>query len=329
MDAEIDALAAEHGFSGVVSVDRSGEVEVRRAYGFAHRAYGVPNTVDTRFAIASGTKGFTALVIASLVERGVLALATSARSLLGDDLPLIRDDVTVAHLLGHTSGIGDYLDEAGGWEPTDHVLPVPVHRLATAEDYLAVLDGFPTAFPPGDHFAYCNGGYVVLALLAERAAATPYHDLVRDTVLTPAGMAHTGFFRSDELPTRTATGYLTPTRTNVLHLPVRGVGDGGLFTTAADLTAFWAALFAGRVVSADMFANLVRPRTEETGEPFRYGLGFWLQRGGPAVVLEGMDAGISFRSMHDPSTRLTHTVLSNDSEGAWPIGQHLQKTHTP
>jgi CubicO group peptidase (beta-lactamase class C family) len=328
MDAEIDALAAEHGFSGVVSVDRRGQVEVRRAYGSAHRAYGVPNAVDTRFAIASGTKGFTALAVAGLVERGVLALSTPARSLLGDDLPLIRDDVTVEHLLGHTSGIGDYLDE-DGWEPADYVLPVPVHGLAGAEDYLAVLDGFPTAFPPGDRFAYCNGGYVVLALLAERAAGTPYHDLVRATVLGPAGMADSGFSRYDELPARTATGYLSPTRTNVLHLPVRGVGDGGLFTTAADLTAFWAALFAGRVVSADLLAELVRPRTEETGEPFGYGLGFWLQRGGPAVVLEGMDPGISFRSVHDPSTGLTHTVLSNDSDGAWPISRYLRETLAP
>jgi CubicO group peptidase (beta-lactamase class C family) len=68
----VDATAGEHGFSAVVSVDWGGEVEFARAYGLAHRAHQILNTVDTRFAIASGTKGLTALVVASLIEQGVL-----------------------------------------------------------------------------------------------------------------------------------------------------------------------------------------------------------------------------------------------------------------
>ncbi len=109
----------------------------------------------------------------SLIEDGALGLGTAARSVLGDDLPLIDDGVTVEHLLAHRSGIGDYLDEDAGHEITDHVMPVPVHELATTEHYLAVLDGHPTAFPPGERSAYCNGGYVVLALIAERTSGVP------------------------------------------------------------------------------------------------------------------------------------------------------------
>ncbi len=100
----VDRIAAETAFSGVVRVDRAGETELSTAYGLADRAHGVPNTVETRFAIASGTKGLTALAVMSLVERGTLELGTTARSLLGDDLPLIADDVTVEHLLAHRSG---------------------------------------------------------------------------------------------------------------------------------------------------------------------------------------------------------------------------------
>ena len=70
--------------------------------------------------------------------------------MLGGDLPLIDDDVTIEHLLAHRSGIGDYLDEDGEVDLTDYLMPVPVHELATTEDYLAVLDGHPTKFPPGD-----------------------------------------------------------------------------------------------------------------------------------------------------------------------------------
>ena len=111
LENELDALAAETGFSGVVRIDRGDEIVLAKAYGLAHRGYGIPNELDTRFAIASGTKGLTALAVMSLVEDGTLALSTTARSLLGDDLPLVGDDVTVEHLLAHRSGIGDYFDE--------------------------------------------------------------------------------------------------------------------------------------------------------------------------------------------------------------------------
>ena len=84
-------------------------------------------------------------------------------------------------------------------------------------------------FPPGERFAYCNGGYVVLALIAERTSGTPFHELVRRRVCEPAGMGDTGFLRSDELPGDVAIGYLTADgpRTNVFHLPVRGAGTAG------------------------------------------------------------------------------------------------------
>src|SRR5262245_66625294 len=104
---QLDHLAAETEFSGVVQVDRGDEVELARAYGFAHRAFEIPNEVDTRFGIASGAKGFTALAVVSLVEEGVLELSTPARSVLGRDLPLIDDRVAVEHLLSPRSGLGD------------------------------------------------------------------------------------------------------------------------------------------------------------------------------------------------------------------------------
>jgi CubicO group peptidase (beta-lactamase class C family) len=266
--------------------------------------------------------------VVSLIEDGVLDLATTARSVLGEDLPLIDDDVTVEHLLSHRSGIGDYFDEDLEQELTDYLLPVPVHELATTEQYLAVLDGHPRKFTPGERFSYCNGGYVVLALIAERTSGVAFHELVRQRVCEPAGMDDTAFLRSDELPGRTAVGYLEidGLKTNVLHLPVRGTGDGGIYTTLADMSALWDALFAGRIVSKEWVAEMVRPRSDLPHEtlPRRYGLGFWLHPTTDTVFLEGSDAGVSFRSVHDPRSSLTYTVISNTSEGAWPLGRHLR-----
>ena len=325
LEDEVDAIAAADGFSGVVRIDRGGEIELARAYGLADRAHGIPNALDTQFATASAAKSLTALAVVSLVDDGVLDLSTTARSVLGDDLPLIRDDVTVEHLLAHRSGIGDYLDEEDDYDVTDYVLPVPVQQLATTEQYLAVLDGHQTKFPPGERFAYCNGGYVVLALIAERSSGVPYHELVRRRVCEPAGMVDTEFFRSDELPGRAAKGYLEVDglRTNLLHLPVVGVGDGGVYSTVADLTAFWDALFAGRIVSADAVAELVRPRSDWPEESERYAFGMHLHATNDAMWLEGYDTGVSAHSLHQPSTSLTFTVISNWTDGAWPLVQLL------
>ncbi|HVF05673.1 MAG TPA: serine hydrolase domain-containing protein [Frankiaceae bacterium] len=324
LEESIDEVAARTGFSGAVRVDRGGDVWAK-AYGLAHRGWSIPNAVDTRFGIASGTKGLTALAVMSLVDEGRLDLSTTARSVLGVDLPLVDDAVTVEHLLAHRSGIGDYFDEDAVESMTDYVMPVPVHRLATTGDYLAVLDGHPQQFAPGTRFAYNNGGYVVLALIAERVSGTPFEALVRTRVTEPAGMVDTEFLRSDEPAERVALGYLDPQslRTNVLHLPVRGSGDGGICTTAADVAALWSALFARRIVPADRVACMVRPRSDVPAESARYGLGFWLHPTGDSVTLDGADAGMSFRSVHDPATGTTHTVLSNTTDGAWPVARRL------
>jgi CubicO group peptidase (beta-lactamase class C family) len=327
LEAAVDVVAAATGFSGVVRVDRGGRVELAKAYGWAHRGLRIPNTVDTRLGIASGTKSLTALTVVSLIEDGRLELATTARSLLGDDLPLINDDVTVEHLLAHRSGIGDYFDEDAVESMTDYVMTVPVHHLATTPDYLAVLDGHPQKFAPGERFAYNNGGFVVLALIAERAGGSPFVELVRTRVCEPAGLRDTEFLRSDEPDERTALGYLDSDglRTNLLHLPVRGSGDGGLFTTAADVHSLWSALYAGRIVPTHWLAEMVRPRSDVPSESMRYGLGFWLHPTGEAVILEGADAGVSFRSIHDPVAGVTHTVLSNTTAGAWPVARRLRE----
>ena len=325
LENEIDRVAAETEFSGVVRVDRGDDIELAKAYGLAHRGLQVANTVDTQFASASAVKGITALTIVSMIVDGLLELSTPARAVLGSDLPLISDAVTVEHLLAHRSGIGDYLDEDTELDFNDYLMPVPVHRLVTTEDYLVALDGHPAKFQPGAEFSYCNGGFVVLALIAERASGVPFHDLVNQRVCRPAGMGDTAFLRSDELPGRAALGYLDMegvSRSNVFHLPVRGTGDGGIYTTVADYRSLWSAFFAGRIVPADWVTQMVEPRSV-VSERERYGLGFWLAGSGEAARLEGYDAGVSFRSWHHPSSRLTHTVVSNTTDGAWPITRLL------
>ena len=141
LEDAVNAAVRESRFSGVVCVSARGVRVFERAYGFADRRHAVPMRLDTQLAIASGTKALTAVTTMSLIQDGLLTLGTSVRTLLGDDLPLVGDAVTVEHLLAHRSGIGDYLDEDEGLDRNAYLMPVPVHQLACTADYLPVLDG--------------------------------------------------------------------------------------------------------------------------------------------------------------------------------------------
>jgi CubicO group peptidase (beta-lactamase class C family) len=328
LEASLTTIALETRFSGVVRVDRDGVTEFARSYGLARRGDEVPNTLETRFGIASGTKGLTALTVMHLIADGRLSGDTTARSILGDDLPLIRDDVTVEQLLAHRSGIGDYVDEEIERSITDRVLTVSPAELVETEDYVKVLDGFPTKFAPDERFSYCNAGFVVLALIAERTAGTAFADLVQQIVCEPAGMSDTAFLRSDELPGGAAIGYLHDDglRTNVFDLPARGSGDGGIYSTLADVHALWAALDAGAIVPREVVDAMLRPRSESDDGSARYGLGFWLHRSRPVAELHGSDVGVSFATAHEAETGVTYTVIANTSEGAWPLVEHLDVT---
>jgi CubicO group peptidase (beta-lactamase class C family) len=138
-------------------------------------------------------------------------------------------------------------------------------------------------------------------------------------------MAQTAFLRSDELPGTAAVGYLDAARprTNVLHLPVRGSGDGGAFTTVSDMSAFWDALLAGRIVPERWVAEMLAPRHEPVGRELGYGLGVWLHAG-DVLELHGYDAGVSYRSFHHPASTSTWTVGSNTSQGSRPIETLLE-----
>ena len=322
---ELLQIADEIDFSGVVTVSVGDQRLVEIARGAADRANKRPIDLATRFGTASVAKGLTALTVASLIDTGELRFDTTLRSLVGDALPTVDDGVTIEHLLGHTSGVGDYLDEDTLEDVDGYLMPIPVHRLASPVDYLAVIDGFPQVSVPGTAFHYNNGAYVMLAIAVERATGRSYYDLMQERVLDPAGMAETAFERSDRLPPGAATGYLEDGRSNVLHLPVRGVGDGGVYTTAKDLESLWKALFAGRILPIESVERLVQPRNDDPNEGRRYGLGFWLRSDRETVMLEGMDAGVSCRTAFDRPSGLTYVVISNTSSGAWPMVGHLDE----
>jgi len=327
-DAVAESVSAvASSFVGVAVVDSPDEGRVfSLASGLANRAYEVPFTETTRFGVASGSKTFTAVIVLRLVERGVLSLSAPVREWLREDLPLVAPEVTLEHLLTHTSGIGDYLDEEE-LDPDAYIMSRPLHRYLTTEDLLPDLDGHEQVRPPGSKFVYNNGGFVVAALVAERATGVSYADLVAREVAEPGGLLETGILRMDSLPGDVAVGYVEAEglRSNVLHMPLIATGDGGAISSVADSGRFWDALLGGRLVSPESLALMTTPRPGSFAEGMRYGLGLWLHATGPAVIMEGCDVGVSYRSTRDPGTGLTATVYSNTWDGGWDMINALNK----
>ena len=135
----LDAAIEEHGFSGVVDLRQAGNVLYARAAGHADRSNQIPNTLATRFGIASGTKFLTALAIGKLIDGGKLSLTTRLRDCLAIDFPRYSPEITIRHLLTHTSGIPDYYDEEKITDFDNFTVAVPWSELRGPRDYLAVF----------------------------------------------------------------------------------------------------------------------------------------------------------------------------------------------
>src|SRR4051812_5687394 len=107
----LDASIDDHGFSGIVSLRQKDRVLYERAAGYADRSNKIENTLETRFGVASGTKFFTALAVGKLIEAQKLSFSTRLKDCIALDFPRYSSDITIKHLLTHTSGIPDYFDE--------------------------------------------------------------------------------------------------------------------------------------------------------------------------------------------------------------------------
>ena len=179
-----------------------------------NRADAIPVYPETRFGLASVTKMFTAVTVASLIRRECVSFDTPVVAILPPDRrpATLRADVTVHHLLSHTSGIADYFEEACGQSADYGSLWInkPSYRIVRPADFLPLFADLPPHRPPGQRFQYSNASYIMLGLIIEEVAQAPYIDVVTKSVLQPAGLTATGFFALDEVRQHVAIGYLRP-----------------------------------------------------------------------------------------------------------------------
>jgi CubicO group peptidase (beta-lactamase class C family) len=326
-------LEAADAFSGVVRITVGGEERFAGAYGFASRPWRVRNTLETRFDTASITKLFTAVATLQQVDVGAFGLDTSAIGYLGLEGTAISPDVTVRHLLTHTSGIGDDADEEAGERYEDVWRDRPNYSVREAVDLLPGFVHRAPNFAPGQGCRYNNCGYVLLGLMVERATGRFYRDVVREDVFAPAGMADSDFLGMDRVnerlaegadPIRDEAGAITGWRRNIYSYPPIGSPDSGAHVTAADLHRFMRAVLEGRLLSPELTAAFLAPQVVHgvrDGWVEHYGFGPWFHVAdeGTLVFLEkdGINAGVSGLVRHYPARDLTVVMLSNLEDGVW------------
>ena len=178
-------------------------------------------------------------------------------------------EVTVRHLLTHTSGIGDDADEEAGESYEAVWRDRPNYSVREAVDFLPGFVHRAPNFAPGQGCRYNNCGYVLLGLMIERATGRSYRDVVREDVFVPAGMADSDFLRMDRVnermaegadPIRDEAGAITGWKRNIYSYPPIGSPDGGAHVTAADLDRFMRAVRDGRLLSPELTAAFLAPQ---------------------------------------------------------------------
>ncbi|WP_226683035.1 serine hydrolase domain-containing protein [Sutcliffiella horikoshii] len=322
LETTLAEKVGELDFSGVIHVEnRTGMIHTS-AHGFSNRAESIPNTTNTRFGIASGCKLFTAIAICQLVESGSISFQSKLSSLLDQTFPLFHEEVTVHHLLTHSSGIPDYFDEEVMDDFEELWVKNPMYHMRELEDFLPLFQDQQMKFNPGEKFHYNNAGYIVLGLIIEKIAGVPFTDYVEEHIFKPARMDDSGYFSLDRLPANSALGYIDKEdgswKTNNYSIPIKGGADGGAYVTAGDFAKLWQALMNGKLVSKELLDKMTTPMIQSDNETDWYGYGMWIEKSEDKIVkyhVMGYDPGVSFASGYYPDSEMIVVIPSNKERG--------------
>ncbi len=318
LEAAVVEAVSTADFSGAVMLKRGDRVVYRTAVGLADRGHGVPNTIDTKFNVASIGKAFTATAILRLVDQGRVDLDAPILRYLPDYPDRdIAGRITPRQLLSHSSGIGNY------WEA---IAEKPPQRFVETKDFLPLIAGQPLEAEPGTTFGYSNSGYVILGLVIEAVTGEAYADHIKRTLFDPLGMSRSGDWPLDLVIEGRANGYMrdetTPGawRSNMFVNQYRGNSAGGGYSTVGDLLTFIGALRDGRLFSETT-------RTAATTGLFdmgrsRYGLGFIVDRVNDLNIVgqTGGHFGIASEVWLHQDTGWSVAIMTNgEVDGYWGL----------
>lgn len=328
-------------FSGCCYIKQGNEILAQKAFGYASKDYRVPNHIDMRFDTASVTKLFTAVSILQLVEQGVFHLDDKITDLVNLSGTKITNEVTIHHLLSHTSGIADDADEEAGEDYSLLFVDKPNYAIRGCFDFLPNFAYKDPVFAPGTNVRYNNSAYNLLGMAMENKLGIDYRQYVEKHIFRAADMNNSAFLAKDEMNYDVAEGYFINKDNQTgeekwmkgmyLYPPI-GNPDGGAYSTVKDLHKFYDAIRSGRLLNKELTKQILLPQSEFTRS---HKLGIW-QCGYVFEFIKhndrtfciykdgnfpGYDAILSWY----PELDITLCMLANVNDCLWDLYHDFQK----
>ena len=321
---EIRALLAKvkekDWYSGTVLVAKGSNILLTDFAGEASKAFHVPNNIDTKFNLGSMNKMFTSVAVARLVEAGKLAFDDPIGKWVDETwLPKdVTSEITVRHLITHTSGLGSYFNEA--YQKSSRAL------FRKLDDYKPLIKDDRPAFEPGERFQYSNTGMFLLGVIIEKVTGEDYFEHIRKAVYAPAGMTDSDCYEMDYPVENLAVGYSPDLKSpykwqnNLYKHVIKGGPAGGGFSTVKDLHGFALALLSDKLISRRM-RDLMW--TDFKGSNYGYGFTVVQSPGGKAVGHSGGFDGINSQLDIYVDSGYIVAAMANIDNGASPLANRI------
>ncbi|WP_419806573.1 serine hydrolase domain-containing protein [Terriglobus sp.] len=308
----VQFYADEDHFSGNVVVFHEGRVICNESRGLANQVWSIPNAPNTRFAIGSVTKQFTAAAILLLQEQGRLKTSDPI-ALYYKQAPTAWKEITIRELLLHNSGIPEELFAVGsaGFERGSH----------SPEEVVQAAAKRPLAATPGTRTAYNNVEYVLLGLIIERVSGEDYASFLKKHVFEPLNMPDTGVGWLPRVIPRRASGYTAVGSDAQEAEAFTGTALGGageMYSTGADLARWLIALHGGSLLKPESLAEMTTADTDGFG----YGLSVSTQYGLQDIGHAGDVPGFHVSTEYFPARKTGIIVLTNVASGRGTPGTY-------
>ena len=287
-----------------LAIVRDGRVVLVKGYGFANVEHQVPVKPETVFQSGSIGKQFTATAVMILVEEGRLTLDDKISKYF-PDTPESWKDITVRHLLTHTSGMGDYPPE------------MDLRRDYTEDELLALIKAAPLVYRTGEAWDYSNLGYVLSGLLVRKVTGMSYGDFLALRVFEPLDMNTARVISESDIVANRASGYRLVNgelkNQEWVSPSLNTTADGSLLLTALDMAKWDAALYGDRPLKQSSLAEMWSPVRLSGGGTKAYGMGWHTEVVGRRRVISHGGAWQGFKSfiVRFPEERLTIFFFAN------------------
>jgi len=310
LDKMLTQMTRDGTFTGSVLIAHEGNVLLSRGYGFADRVQRIPNTPQTRFHLGSMTKMFTAMGILALQSQGKVGVQDPICKFIYD-CPKEWQDITIHHLLTHTSGLSSQQSDRHYREIESGISgPVPPSKYA---HYLGLTSQWSLDTRPGEQYAYNNFGYILLAHIIEEVSNQSYIDYLNQVIFTPLKMGNTGYQDSSSGVAETYKDCNTMTGVQYGTPPI-SEGSGHLYSTTEDIFRWDQALYTDQLLPQMDVDRIFDPFVLQTEYPgLGYGYGWFVGEFQSRPIVVGAGGGPAFLTLliRYRQYHLTVIVLTN------------------